>query len=423
MAQVNHKRRDRLQNALILLLSISAVFLFYLTQFGMPRFSALLLPFAQTEESPAVTDTRIFLQEMDWPVTVLTADSFGGRHELRLSTGDSSFTSTEALLEDSFRGELTWTECDFDAFRSAMDENSLCILLPSPIPMQVIAARLGLSSAAQFSVSAFLFSRTEESVLLYYSDGAQYFQSPCPITGEGLDAVIEALGGEECTLIDELESVSAPLSPLTACGAELPQLPLLSAKTADSLFSLPSLLPQFGFNAHTTSRYTEADGTEVIVESPRRLRISPGGTVYYAGDKKNAPDSFLFSSGEDLTALIGSAYHLLQDLLRPADMNTQLYLSAVQEEGKSCTLCFEAMAGGLGVVADSGEPAARIVIADGAVTELSLRYRSYTVSDTAALLLPFPQALAVASAYEGMRMDLSYIDSGRDEVAPSWFMR
>lgn len=423
MAQTNNKRRSRLQNVLILLLSISAAFLFYLNQFGMPHFSALQLPFTQTGESLAVTDERVFLREMDWPVTVLTADSFGGRRELHLSTGDSSFTAAEGLLEDSFRGELLWEECGYAAFRAAMDESSLCILLPNAVPMQVIAARLGLPSAEQFSVSAFLFSRTEESVLFYYSDGTQYFQSSCPLTGDGLSTVIEALGGEECTLADETEGIRAELNSLTACSAELPSLPLLTGATAESLSSLPALLPQFGFNAHTTNRYTEADGTEVIVESPRRLRITPAGTVHYSGDRKNAPDSFILPAQDDLTEIIGSSYHLLQSLLNSAGVKTQLYLSSVQQSGEGCTLCFEAMAGGLSVLAGSGETAGRVVIADGIVTELSLRYRSYTISDAEALLLPFPQALAVASSYEGMRMDVSYIDSAREEVAPAWFMR
>lgn len=423
MAKLNSKQQNRLQNALIFLLSVSAVFLFYLTQFGMPRFSALQLPFSGTEETVAVTDERVFLREMDWPVTVLTTDSFGGRRQLRLSTGDSSFTAAEGLMEDAFRSELLWTECGYAAFRAAMDENSLCVLLPNAIPMQVIAARLGFSSAEQFSVSTFLFSRAEENVSFFYSDGTLYYQSACSLGGDALSAVIEALEGTECTLADETDGIDTLLSPLTACSTELPSLPLLTGETAKSLFSLTALLPQFGFNTYTTNRYTEIDGTEVIVESPRRLRIAPTGTVHYSGDTKNAPDSFVFSPQADLTELIGSSYHLLQKLLQAADMRTQLYLSCVQQNGAGCTLFFEAMAGGLSVLSGSGETAARVVIEEGVVTELSLRYRSYSVTDTEALLLPFEQALSVASAYEGMRMDLSYIDSARDEVTLAWFMR
>ena len=421
MTRPNVKQRNRIQNVLILLLSISAAFLFYLTQFGTPRFSAPRL-LAQSEDG-GISDERVFLQEMDWPVTVLTSDSFGSRRLLRLSTGDSSFTAAEGLLEDAFRSELLWKECDFAFFRSAMDESSLCILLPDPVPVQIIAARLGLLSSEHFFVSSVLLSCAETQVLICCSDGARHFQSACPIAAELLTAVIDSLGGEACTLADENEGVLASFSPLTACSAELPALPLLTGETAESLFTPAILLPQYGFNAHTTSRYTEVDGTEVIVESPRRLRISPSGTVYYLGDTKNAPDAFVLSAQGDLSEIVGGTYQLLRQLLDGAEVKTQLYLSSAEENGGTCTLCFDAMAGGLPLVAGSGESAARAVISDGVITELSLRYRNYAVSDTDALLLPFTQALAVASDYEGMRMDLCYIDSARETVAPSWFMR
>ena len=92
-------RRDRLQNFIILALSISAIYLFSLTgslKLDLPQLS---LQSAPAEELPGRDS---LLQNLDWPVTLVVSDGSTHRY-CQLSTSDSEFTAVEGLLEDLFR--------------------------------------------------------------------------------------------------------------------------------------------------------------------------------------------------------------------------------------------------------------------------------------------------------------------------------
>ena len=183
----------------------------------------------------------------------------------------------------------------------------------------------------------------------------------------------------------------------------------------------------FGFNSHTTNRYTEASGTEVVMESPRRLSVSPTGHISYIGTVSYAPDGFRLSESPSpaISELVGGAYGLLQHLPGLQTGEERLYLSRVEsspEEGL-CTLYFSYMAHGLPIVCSDGSAAAEITVTDGIITKLTVLRRSYTAADPLSLLLPVRQATAIAANHAGLEMALSYVDSGSSAVSASWLMR
>lgn len=421
---LNKNKRNSIQNTLIFLLSVSALFLLYLTQSGP---LGLSLPHALLSRTPSdavtVSGESAYLQEMDWPVTVLTFGADGTRRYQHLSTDDSDFTSVESLLEDALKAMPEWESADGGDFRAAMDGESLCVLFPCGVPVYMLGARLGLELSESRPVSRILFSLEDGVVRLYCSDGQSCVRTISPVLPEIFHEVVAQKSGEPCLLADEYGEEASRLDALTVCPTDLPLYPLLTAETAGEVRDEASLLTAFGFNAHTNNRYTEADGTKVIVESPRQLRITNGGTVQYQGDAKNAPELFSFGEKATVTELAGGTYRLLQRLLGESRNDFRLYLSAVEQNGERCIFHFEAMAGGLPVLSANGESAAAVTLEKGTVTELTLRYRRYSVSDGAALLLPFRQALAAAVSHAGLRMDLSYIDSGAETASLSWFMR
>lgn len=424
MAKPNEKRRDRIQNALILLLSLSALFLFYITQFGsLPQSLSLPTLLKSHTDSVTVSGESTFLQEMDWPVTVLTA-SGGARACVRLSTDDSRFTAAESFLEDTLRDAGEWVGQTSSAFREAMDRDSVCIFLPCSVPFGILAARLGLDEEEEMNVSRLLFAEEGGVVSLYISDGTDCVRIASSVRPASLSDWRETLGGEPCTLADEGGEATDGLDPLTLCPERNFSYPPLTAETAETVGDYDLLLPLFGFNARGGKRYTEAGGAEVIVEAPRRLRITPEGTVEYRGNREDAPDLFTFSENAELPELAGGIFRLLQHLLGDARNGTSLYLSEVeQQEEDVCVFRFEAMAGGLPIAVNRAEDAATVTVEKGTVTALFLRYRTYAVSDGESLLLPFRQALAAAGGGDGRRMDLTYIDSGGETASLYWFMR
>ena len=69
-----------------------------------------------------------------------------------------------------------------------------------------------------------------------------------------------------------------------------------------------------------------------------------------------------------------------------------------------------------------GSHAASVTIDGQAITAFSLHCRSYTLSDTPALLLPIRQAAAIAAErYLNAELRVCYDDRGADAVGVSWF--
>lgn len=418
----NQKRllRDRLQNLLIAALSISAIYLFILTQAGPLNLHLPELDLSSPAVEELPSDSSL-LQELDWPVTLVVNDGAAMRRYQQLSTAASEFTAVEGLLEDLFRQDISSLPVSLESFQQALTFPGVYVSFPDPIPLCLLAERLGLPSTSETRLQRLLLAVEGNAVRFYFCDGQRYFYSPTALAVTELLSTAEAIGGDICRFSFAQES--SPLHPLTVLPAELPQYTLLSAEFSSETSGFLSF---FGFNAHTTNRYVDASGTEVIVESPRRLSISPLGRVSYLGSASYAPDHFVLSTQEEptLNELVDGAYGLLTQLA-PDSGELRFYLSSAEydHDSGSCTLRFSRMAGGLPLLSGDGESAAEFHIEDGVVINCSFLSRSYTVSDIPSLLLPLPQAAAIAAQYEGREMILSYVDSGGDSAAVSWLMR
>ena len=409
-------RRDRLQNFLILALSISAVYLFFLTgslELELPTIS--LSPSTEQE----LTDSTALLQELDFPATLVVSDGHSRLYR-QLSTSDSAFTSVEGLWEDLFREGFTSFTIPYTDFQSALSLPGIYVSFPNSVPLCILSERLGLPSTDETELQRLLLVTEGEDVRFYHSDGNHYHLSYTSLTASEVLATAEVIGGSSCSFA--FEQSEPTLHPLTVLPAELPQYPEFGATTATELSDLLSF---FGFNTHTTSRYVDSTGTEVIMESSRKLSIAPDGRLSYLGSTSYAPNGFTLSTEPDppLPELVDSTYRLLTQLC--GDTAPRFYLSDVNYNRSSgtCTLRFSRMAGGLPLLSGDGEAAAEFLIRDGIVVSCSYLCRSYTPSDTPALLLPLRQATAIATQYEGMELALSYVDNGGDSAAVSWLMR
>ena len=425
MDKQKRKRRDRLQNVLILALSLSALYLFLLSQMGplelklpSPSFSAV----GGEDASPDVSR----LQELDWPVTLVVFDDYGDRRCQFLSTGDSAFTAAEGLLEDAFRRQSAAETVGFEDFRQALALPGVYVGFPSAIPFCIFSERLGLPSESEALLRRLLLAAEDGELAFYYSDGEQYFRCATGLSASELTNTVEGLGGEACQFAFEQEEYAA-LHPLTVLPSTLPQYVSLTARAREEFLGSSGLLTFFGFSAHTTSRYTEASGTEVVVEAPRSLRIAPDGRLPYAGGDSYAPAGFSLTEQPEpsLSERVDGAYGLLSQLLEEGAGEAQLYLSSAEYDAGegSWRLCFSYMANGLSLVSGDGAAAAELRITGGTVTQLTLLCRSYAASESGSLLLPLRQAAAIASDREGMELALSYVDGGGESVSVSWLMR
>ena len=176
------------------------------------------------------------------------------------------------------------------------------------------------------------------------------------------------------------------------------------------------------FNPHTNNRYPSSDGSEVINEGSRSLRIHTNGTVVYRSGGSTA----LSLDVEEETLTVGEAASrtgaLLASLSSGLTGDASLYLEEATVSGSSMTLRFGYQAGGVPIYFSDGSSAAEVTLSGATVSSLTLRLRSYTALEDSSILLPLRQALAIAADQEGGELSIGYADSGSNSVRATWLL-
>lgn len=88
---------------------------------------------------------------------------------------------------------------------------------------------------------------------------------------------------------------------------------------------------------------------------------------------------------------VAGAQRLAFTLLRDVSGDAELYLSEIDSSNKRFTVSFDYAVGGTPLRFSDGSHAATVTIEGQTITEFSLHCRSYTLSDSPALLLPIRQ--------------------------------
>jgi hypothetical protein len=203
--------------------------------------------------------------------------------------------------------------------------------------------------------------------------------------------------------------------------------PLLSAAVPPLASDSEKLLSLLDFNVHTESRYQLSNGTEVIVESPRSLRIRPDGTIEYSGDEHTASPLFqVYSASAVPTAAeaVLAAWNLTEALFSGTDFSsTTLYLTHIEKTADGYTMKFDYLVGGLPVYFPDESSAMTVTVRNGAITGFTLRLRQYTLSEETYTLLPIRQAAAIAAGYTTPYLTVGYADNGGAALHPGWLAR
>ena len=120
--------------------------------------------------------------------------------------------------------------------------------------------------------------------------------------------------------------------------------------------------------------------------------------------------------------MASAAQRLTFTLLRDLCGDAELYLSGIESGSKRCTVTFDYVIDGTPLRFADGSHAAAVIIEGQCITGFTLHCRSYTLSDSPALLLPVRQAVAIAAArYLNAELRVCYDDRGADTVGVSWF--
>jgi len=177
-----------------------------------------------------------------------------------------------------------------------------------------------------------------------------------------------------------------------------------------------------GFNPYTNSRYTESNGTEVIVDGDHSLRILPGGRIRYQGGSESMVSIESESAVPTLQEAVSGISTLLNQLLSGISGDASLYLLDIQQFGNATTLKFGYQYNGIPIRFSDGASAAQVRLSGNAVTSLSLYFRQYTAGSDSSLLLPLPQAIAIAAKQPGKELFLGYTDNGGNSASAGWLL-
>ena len=425
MDEKRRSRRDFVQNIIITLLALSAAALMAQTQLynlgsaaGARYLSGLLSPQDSAPGTQAQQEFRLTA-----PVRVAVTGAYGRHGDLMMTTADEAFLQLGNLLGEALGSARSYTATDQAAFLAALDRTSVYYDFLAPLPVSVLAEFTGTTAQSQRTARRLIVAEEESGVRLYlWDDSMGYGVCETAVPAESLDAAVGQYElGNAVFALDraELDPGYAALAPWTLLLSDaLPEIPVLQAEegTGDS----DALLTALKFNPRTNYRYTDSGGTEVVVDGERSLRIRPDGTVLYLSGGEAALVAGTDDGGTlTVSRAVTAASTLVGSVLKDTG-DAGVYLQDVYQNASSTVVRFGYQVGGVPIRYTDGGCAAEVLFDGAAVSTMSVRFCSYTVTSEVSLLLPLRQALAVAAQTPGAELVVNYADSGAGSVSASW---
>ncbi len=410
MGEQRQDRRNLVQNLLITLLALSAAVLFTQTQLYN-------LNLTTSEAPPGPAQSAAPAAELAAPVRTAVTGDYGRCGGLTCTTGDPVFADPlgRRLLE-ALGSARDYAPCSRGDFLRALRGPSLYYDFLEPLPLSVLAGLLGggedVSPREDLSARRLLIVPQEGGAVLYLWDGGENcFRASTAVSSDSLEQVISRYELGDTSFAMDGGGLERELNPCSLLPAQPPELP--SFTLGDPLAGGTDwLLSALGFNPRSRTRHTESSGTELIIDGDRTLRIRPDNTIHYQSG--NEPILRVKAAGDLPTAREAAlgAGSLLSSLLAPVSGELQPWLQSLRRSGDVTALRFGYQLKGVPVRFQDGGFAAEITLTGSAVTALSLRFRQYNAAEEPSLLLPLPQALAVAAASPGKELSIGYVERG-----------
>lgn len=410
MGEQRQDRRNLVQNLLITLLALSAAVLFTQTQLYNLNLTTSAAPSGPAQSAAPAA-------ELAAPVRTAVTGDYGRCGGLTCTTGDPVFADPlgRRLLE-ALGSARDYAPCSRGDFLRALRGPSLYYDFLEPLPLSVLAGLLGggedVSPREDLSARRLLIVPQEGGAVLYLWDGGENcFRASTAVSSDSLEQVISRYELGDASFAMDGGGLERELDPCSLLPAQPPELP--SFTLGDPLAGGTDwLLSALGFNPRSRTRHTESSGTELIIDGDRTLRIRPDNTIHYQSG--NEP-ILRVKAAEDLPtareAALGAG-SLLSSLLAPVSGELQPWLQSLRRSGDVTALRFGYQLKGVPVRFQDGGFAAEITLTGSAVTALSLRFRQYNAAEEPSLLLPLPQALAVAAASPGKELSIGYVERG-----------
>lgn len=410
------KWRDTAQNIIITLLSLSAVILFSQTQFFHLGTTTGRSYFQISSPGINAAVPAISSDTLSAPVRLVITDEYRHSGSVTLTTTDETFQPWKTLMSEVLGSAHTPVTSNRETFANALQQPSVFYDFLHSLPLRYLAGQCDAGTSFDLSVRYLLISQQLDGIHLFLWDGGdQFLRSATALQIGSLPLISEQYAFDRVYFPSELETAQQ-LSLGTIFPETLPDLKTLSA--ASPVRDADSLLAAFQFNPHTNSRYTEAGGSEVVIDGDRTLRLQPDGSVIYQGGSQGLLRIATASSAPDVQEIAAGVYAFLGQLAFTGD--AQLYVESIQPIGNGFQLTFGYQLCGVPIRQSGSRQVAIVNVVGNAITSLSFTPRQYVVTEAASCLLPLTQAIAVATAQTNSSLYIGYADYGGDTVSAAW---
>lgn len=429
---------ERLKTLLIVLLSISAVYLTGLalvqnrvasgSQGVLSGLISLFHPQSSVETSDPGNTGQFTAAAR--PVRIAVCDGVN-RYALQYNTAqtDKLYDSVGILLGEALSSAAPPTAITESVWQTALSSPGVWFDFLGNIPLETLSAWTGeggINTALTGSARRIAVALADDGVRLYYhneTDGL-YYTCKTAVTYQGhMDELISGYGGNGVPFAFELgeDSGYEGLDPYVLISASPPTPAIYRASNPlasldDTLIS--DLQQALSFQ---TSYYAIPNGIR-IREGQETLEISNTGTVSYT-TAEGTGSRYLVGgeSGNHTTEVVETTRRMAADTVGRYCGAARLYLMEVAETDAGLEVRYGYSLNGT-EVSLAGGPAACFTIQDGQVTAFTLRFRRYEDSGQTSLVLGERMAAAALEALdpEGRELVLCYSDSGGDTVQAGW---
>jgi len=426
------RRLDRLKNVLIVLLSVSALFLMSRTDyFGIVRLSPAWLSsvlgflqdggaaadVAEEGEAAGLTDVCI-------PAAMAVTSADGGHYGLRYDGealkecfGRFSASLGSALGSSGEPAAVTERE-----FKMALSGEGVFFAYTEALPLHVLAEWLGtamVSEAGLQTARRLCLAKDGDGLSLFFMDArdGRYYACKTKQSFSSLSAWLEAFSPNGAYFAWERAAFPG-LDPYFLILEEMPALHTLGvANPFRGSLTGEGLLSVFEMNSFTAIPYTESDGTVVYVEGDCSLRLYPSGRAVF----RQSGGERLSAGGLEASDAVNMALRLAKAGVGARCGAAGLYLSELHQDPANggYTVSFDYAVDGIPVLTGA-EHAVTAVIRGGVVTRVSMSFQEFTRTDGFESPLPMRLAAAIAAGSGGGEPMLVYYASPDGVVGLGW---
>lgn len=414
---------ERGKSLLILLLSLSAVYLFSLTP--LIRDSGVLDLFKpQKDDSPGATAVTLTAAARPSRMAVHNGEERYGLQYAQEAT-DELFARLGPLLGETLTSSGTPASIPESRWKQYLQGKSIYFDFTGEIPLSALGGWLNQEGQCTLTAAArlvLLADDGEDGVLLCYRDadsGQFYACGTGLLVTLHLDPAVDSVSGNGAQFAFESEAWSRLLRPYTLITEESGRQVYTASNPLNLSGGLSALLETLDYSGRN---HASVSGGELYLDGNDRLRVLNSGQVIYGAAQGGKYPVATAGDRVTVAEAIEAARELAESTIGTQCGAAELYLISASAVDNGYRIRFGYRLDGSTVWLYDEGWAAEFLIQDGYVTDFVLNYRSYVAAGREALLLTMDRAAVMLPdlTEEKCELILQYRDRGESTVSPVW---